>query len=267
MDEQMAREFRQRGVLKINYVALVGTKAFEGLAKALTDAEERSTSTPGSAAAEDNYSANVFFRLGPLFDHYPEVEAAVRAPRIGELAAHLAGVEHVRRWSDETFFKPPGSSPCAWHQDFPAYPMDRTGLLTVWVAMEDVREDMGPVSYFPGSHHLGPCGMPISEESRAISGAADPAALGTPDRFLRRGDTLEEPISFTLKAGEAVVHDGLVIHGGEGNRSDRMRRGWACIYFPSEARYTETPRRPEAEGIGLVPFGTFDHPKFPIIDY
>ena len=236
MDEQMAREFRQRGVLKINYVALVGTKAFEALAKALTDAEEKSTSTPGSAAAEEQLFGECLLSSRPLVRSLPGGRSRRAAPRIGELAAHLAGVEHVRRWSDETFFKPPGSSPCAWHQDFPAYPMDRTGLLTVWVAMEEVREDMGPVSYFPGSHHLGPCGMPISEESRATSGAADPGALGTPDRFLRRGDTLEEPISFTLKAGEAVVHDGLVIHGGEGNRSERMRRGWACIYFPSEAR-------------------------------
>ena len=205
----------------------------------------RNRPRPGLGCRRWQLSANVFFRLVPLFDHYPEVEAAVRVRPYRELAAHLAGVEHVRRWSDETFFKPPGSSPCVWHQDFPAYPMDRAGLLTVWVAVEDVREDMGPVSYFPGSHHLGPCGMPISEESRATSGAAHPGALGTPDRFLRRGDTLEEPISFTLKAGEAVVHDGLVIHGGEGNRSERMRRGWACIYFPSEARYTETPRRPK----------------------
>ena len=267
MDEQMAREFRQRGVLKIILRRACRNKSVRRVSQGPDRCRGEIDLDPGLSCRRRKLFGECLLSSRPVVRSLPGGRSRRAAPRIGELAAHLAGVEHVRRWSDETFFKPPGSSPCAWHQDFPAYPMDRTGLLTVWVAMEDVREDMGPVSYFPGSHHLGPCGMPISEESRAISGAADPAALGTPDRFLRRGDTLEEPISFTLKAGEAVVHDGLVIHGGEGNRSDRMRRGWACIYFPSEARYTETPRRPEAEGIGLVPFGTFDHPKFPIIDY
>ena len=202
----------------------------------------------------------MFFRVGPQFDRYPEVAAAARAPRVGELAAYLAGVDHVRRWSDETFFKPPGSFPCAWHQDFPHYPMDRRGLLTVWVAIDDVTADMGPVIYFPGSHHLGPRATSTSEAAASVH-------LGAPDRFLRDGDALEAPISFTLEAGEAVVHDGCMIHGGEGNRSDRMRRGWACIYFPSDARYTETPVRPEAEGLGLVPLEPFDHPKFPVIEY
>src|SRR5262249_50288385 len=158
---------------------------------------------------DGGYAANVFFRLGSLFDRYPEVEAAVRAPRIGELAAQLAMVERMRRWSDETFFKPPGSAPCAWHQDFPAYPMDRTGLLTVWVAMEAVTADMGPVVYFPGSHHLGPCGMPTSEASRSADPAADWTKLGAPHRFLSEDQLLQEPVSFTLRAGEAVVHDGL----------------------------------------------------------
>ena len=266
MNEEQAREFRERGVLKVDFVELVGTEVFDGLRAALAEAEEHAAAD--SSAIDDTYEQHVFFRVGPLFDRYPQVEAAVRAPGVGELAARLAGVERMRRWSDETFFKPPGSAPCAWHQDFPHYPMDRRGLLTVWVAVDDVSDDMGPVIYYPGSHLLGSRKPETPEGFGAADTAiAAPRALGTPHRFLHEGDELGDPVSFTLKAGEAVVHDGLMIHGGEGNRSDRMRRGWACIYFPADARYPAAPPRPESQGLGLVPSGTFDHPRFPVIDY
>jgi ectoine hydroxylase-related dioxygenase (phytanoyl-CoA dioxygenase family) len=263
VDAEEVDEFRERGVLKVDYVDLVGSDVFDGLMRALDDAEQRAA---GGPSADDGYGGNVFFRVGSLFAQYPEVEAAVRAPRVGELAARLAGVERMRRWSDETFFKPPGSDPCAWHQDFPHYPMDRRGLLTVWVAIDDVTAEMGPILYFAGSHHLGPRAQSTVPAGRR-SAATGSGGLGGPDRFLREGEVLDPPISFALKAGEAVVHDGCMIHGGEGNRSDRMRRGWACIYFPSEARYTEAPVRPEAAGLGLVPSEPFAHPKFPVIDY
>src|SRR5690349_4281754 len=98
MNDERAREFRKRGVLKIDYRELVGPTAFDALSAALADAEAKAKS--GEASTHDEgYAGNVFFRLGSLLDRYPEVEAAVRAPRVGALAASLAGVDEMRRWS------------------------------------------------------------------------------------------------------------------------------------------------------------------------
>jgi ectoine hydroxylase-related dioxygenase (phytanoyl-CoA dioxygenase family) len=132
--------------------------------------------------------------------------------------------------------------------------------------MDDVTPEMGPVFYYPKSHRLGSLGRATSKDSRTKVEVNGPVPLGTADRFLYGGDTLEKPISFTLEAGEAVIHDGLTIHGSDGNNSDRVRRGWGSVYVPSETQYTGMPRA-ETDGLGLTPFGTFDHPKFPIVAY
>jgi len=259
------KTFRDQGILKLNFSELIGPAAFRGLVKALNDAESKAVAG-GAGASQGNMQPEVFLRLFYLAAQYPEIDAVVRAPQVGQLAARLAGVKHVRSWIDETFFKPPGSVPCGWHQDLPHFPMDRRGLLTIWVAIEDVTAEMGPVRYLPGSHRLGPLGRAINKDSRASLDAVRSVIKESPDDFLYEGDSerVGKITWFSLRSGEAVIHDGLTLHGSASNLSDRMRRGWACVYFPSDTQYTGMPRA-EADGLGLVPFGTFDHPKFPIV--
>jgi ectoine hydroxylase-related dioxygenase (phytanoyl-CoA dioxygenase family) len=147
--------------------------------------------------------------------------------------------------------------------------MDRRGLLTIWVAIDDVEPEMGPVRYLPGSHRLGPLGRANNSDSRKPLETLLTSARGLcdkPDDYLYEGDAerVGEVVSFPLRAGEAVIHDGLTLHASASNRGDRMRRGWACVYFPSETQYTGMPRL-ESDGLGLTPFETFDHPRFPVI--
>ena len=87
-----------------------------------------------------------------------------------------------------------------------------------------------------------------------------------PDDYLYDGHLEEvgEIASYSLRAGEAVIHDGLTLHGSQTNRSDRTRRGWACVFFPADTQYTGMPRL-ESDGLGLLPFQPFDHPRFPIV--
>ncbi len=262
------REFREQGILKINFAELIGAEAFDGLVSALGDAEAKANA---AAAGQDagNCQPEMFQRLFYLAPHYAEIDAVVRAPVLGEMAAKLAGVDHVRSWIDETFFKPPGSVPCIWHQDLPHFPMDRRGLMTFWVAIDDITPEMGPVRYLPGSHKLGPLGRAMNSDSRLPFEELIKTYRGLkdrPDEYLYEGDLDEvgEITSFSLRAGEAVIHDGLTLHGSQTNGSDRTRRGWACVYFPADTQYTGMPRL-EADGLGLVPFQPFDHPRFPIV--
>jgi len=48
---------------------------------------------------------------------------------------------------DISFNKESGSGQSYWHQDYSYFPCDRKGGLTVWVALVDLSEDMGPIRY------------------------------------------------------------------------------------------------------------------------
>ncbi|MER9439202.1 phytanoyl-CoA dioxygenase family protein [Mesorhizobium sp. M0618] len=77
--------------------------------------------------------------------------------------------ENVLLWRSKIFCKPPGEGPLGWHQEWGAFngeeigndrpalvPVssrrDRPWNLTVWVALDDVEPDMGPVRFARGSH-------------------------------------------------------------------------------------------------------------------
>ncbi|KRQ04935.1 phytanoyl-CoA dioxygenase family protein [Bradyrhizobium manausense] len=78
--------------------------------------------------------------------------------------------ENLLMWRSKIFCKPPGEGPLGWHQEWGAFNgeeigNDRPALrptakraelpwnLTVWVALDDVDADMGPVRFARRSHH------------------------------------------------------------------------------------------------------------------
>ncbi len=68
----------------------------------------------------------------------------------------------------------------------------------------------------------------------------------------------------SLRVGEAIVHDGLLVHGSLPNRSNRIRRGWVVTYFPADTQYTGMLRK-ESDGLGLEAFKFFDVLTFPVV--
>ena len=53
--------------------------------------------------------------------------------------------------------KPPGSEKAGrvgWHQDRQYWQRDE-GLFTAWIALDDVKEESGPMQLVPGSHCWG----------------------------------------------------------------------------------------------------------------
>ncbi len=259
IDDSEIKQYRREGFLKFDLVEMLGAGAFAGLCAAFADAEPR--------ALRPENSNGPLQRLEGLRFEYEEVDAVVRAPQLGELAARLAGVEHVRVWVDGPFIKPPGVYGTGWHQDLPSYPMDRRGLMHIWVAMEDVSIEMGACQYLSRSHRLGPLGRGANYDVSRWRGPQTPRpANGSLEQLLREDDweVVGEVVCMPLRAGEAIVHDGLLVHGSLANRSDRIRRGWVVAYFPADTQYTGMPRK-ESDGLGLEAFKPFDHPRFPII--
>ncbi len=146
-----------------------------------------------------------------------------------------------------------GTGKTDWHQDYPNLPFDRVGILTFWIALDEVTPDMGAMRFFTGSHRLGSLGV-VWPEGKEL-----------PDVYPNLKD--ECPLSPELhyRPGDATAHAGLVVHGAPQNTTDRPRWAYVVTYFPADTIYTGASSRqtdrPEFE-VGKP----FDHPtRFRIV--
>jgi phytanoyl-CoA hydroxylase len=178
--------------------------------------------------------------------------------RIAGIARDLMGVEHVQLFQEGGLIKPPklgGSRPTRWHQDLPLQPFDRRDSLTVWIALEDIPVERGPLTFLPGSHRLGPLGR----VNASVEQVDLDASLREEDREL-----LGAAVTTPLKAGGATAHAALVVHSAGENLSSTPRRAWTIIYMSSETRYNGAPS-PSCDGLDLKVNEPFDAEAFPLI--
>jgi hypothetical protein len=179
-------------------------------------------------------------------------------PAMGRCATRfLRGVGRVRIQVTNLLIKEPGDGghgATEFHQDFPWMPMDRSAMLTVWLALVDVPAEMGSLRFCNGSHRSGTLG-------RSFTRDGDDQLTQHP--WLKE---LELSPPLDLKAGDATVHHSLTVHGAGANRVDTPRLSFTVTYFDADALYTGTPYR-QTDGLGLQVNRPFDHPRFPVVSH
>lgn len=136
--------------------------------------------------------------------------------RLHALLSLLLGQEPLLV-SDGVFFKPPRhGSAKPYHQDnfyFQCQPND--GLITAWIALDDVDAGNGCLRYIDGSHR-GPI-LPHDVIPGEDYNSAPPPELI---------DLSRESLAPVPKGG-VVFHHSQTLHTSHRNHSDRWRRGWA----------------------------------------
>jgi hypothetical protein len=156
--------------------------------------------------------------LWELATHRTVLEAvtALLGPDVALLATHF----FCKYGQEEKFV--------AWHQDVTYWGLEPPQALTIWYAVDDSDVENGCMRALPGTHRGG-----IREHGRAA----------TPGNLLSINQevpvTKEEEASavdLPLRAGEASIHDGMLIHGSLPNRSDRRRCGLTLRYVPTNVR-------------------------------
>ncbi|BAZ48789.1 putative phytanoyl-CoA dioxygenase [Nostoc sp. NIES-4103] len=153
----------------------------------------------------------------------------ILASRFGQIAAQLLGVDAVRLFRDQTYFKKPGGTDTPWHQDGYFMPLDTDKIITMWLPLVDVTPEMAPMSFVTGSHrgakYLG-TSTPQPEKMQEFA-----------QSIIQRGYEITSYGS--LGAGDVTFHSGWTLHSAPTNKSDRTREVLVIVYYADGARIAQ----------------------------
>ena len=195
---------------------------------------------PNAAAAEDEFHTQweprvvdradlprrqkirVIFHMAHSHDYFWKF---ANEDRVLDVIEALVGPD-IRFYTDQMFVKPPKvGSEVPWHQDSAYWPDVDPGLLSCWVALDDVTIANGCVRFIPGSHkRVVPHHEIVTDNPNNITtkpGLVDPSK--------------EVPVE--MKAGSVCIHHSLAVHRSLPNTSDAPRRGWVLIYLPAQQHF------------------------------
>jgi hypothetical protein len=187
-------------------------------------------------------------RLQDGWINHASVRALALEPTVLDLLRHLYGREP---FAFQTLNFAVGSEQ-HFHSDavhFHSYP---NGFMCgVWIALQDVQPESGPLIYFPGSHRL----PYLSARSLGL-GRDEVMEEQHPQRFFEPSwqqavnEHEFEKQQFLPKRGDLLIWHANLLHGGE-LVQDKSSRRWSQVnhYFFANCLYT-TPMRNFASGEG-----------------
>jgi hypothetical protein len=183
-------------------------------------------------------------RIVDAFKRSEAVRGALTDQGLTRLLEFLLGRE-VSLFQSINFFE--GSEQRAHSDSFHMTTEPIGYLIAIWVALEDVAPDAGPVFYYPGSHRL-PYVMSEDldgERSRLF------LAEGKQERYEDRIDQeVAEaglaPVDFLARKGDVLVWHANLLHGGRPiERAGTTRRSLVAHYFAQGVLcYHEVTERP-----------------------
>lgn len=147
--------------------------------------------------------------------------------RLAGIAADLLGVRAVRLYHDQSLYKEPGGGITPAHADQYYWPLSNDRTITAWVPLQAVPMEMGPLSFFAGSHREAfGRDLPISDESEAAISR----------EMEKRGFTIvDEPYDL----GDVSFHGGWTFHRAGANISAQPRSVMTIIYMDADIRVAE----------------------------
>jgi ectoine hydroxylase-related dioxygenase (phytanoyl-CoA dioxygenase family) len=148
-------------------------------------------------------------------------------PKILDIVQELLESSDIKFYADQTIMKPAyHGSPVSWHQDSAYWTnVEPPGLVSCWVALDDVTLENGCMMMIPGSHKLG-----LIEHRR--------------DTFLHaQGLDLSKAVPVLMKAGSCSFHHSLTVHGSGSNQTPYRRRGLVTSYMRADTKWVGDPEK------------------------
>jgi hypothetical protein len=167
----------------------------------------------------------------------PQIRALCLLPEVLEVLSHLYGRKPIPFQSLN--FAIGSQQPV--HSDavhFHAYPYGF--MCGVWIALEDVKQDSGPLMYYPSSHRL----AYFSAEDLHLTPEIVKAEKHPQTFFQGRWDAQIATGAFSKqlfypKCGEILIWHANLLHGGEGVQDRHLTR-WSQVnhYYFEDCLYT-----------------------------
>ncbi|MBS1597436.1 MAG: phytanoyl-CoA dioxygenase family protein [Bacteroidetes bacterium] len=166
-------------------------------------------------------------------------------PRFLVAASQLLGDAPVRFWHDQLFYKPAKKGGVvAWHQDYSYWTRTKpVAHLTCWCGLDDSTIENGCLQYVPGSFRWGLLDKPD------LAGNL----MGIMDYLTPQQQKEFHPIPIETKAGEAIFHHPLTLHGSGENKSANPRRAFVINAF-ADGVYSDS-NEPLLNGVPAIPKG------------
>ncbi|MCS6829508.1 MAG: phytanoyl-CoA dioxygenase family protein [bacterium] len=169
-------------------------------------------------------------KIWNLYGNDPLVTRLVQDERILSLVTAILGDE-VWFFADKALLKPPHIGvEKPWHQDIPYFPFEPKAPylhVAVWMALDDATAQNGCMQYIPGSHQWGNLTTETTWTESVSHLAVDESRIDP-----------SKSVLVEAKAGDIVLHDGMVLHYSAPNRSPHPRWAFILDFISTKARYT-----------------------------
>jgi ectoine hydroxylase-related dioxygenase (phytanoyl-CoA dioxygenase family) len=224
MSDEVISDYREHG-----YVRLTSVIPPEELARFGSEITRLTLAlnTQDKPMEERDTYDRAFLQIMNLWRESDIVKQFVFGKRLASIAAALMGVKRVRLYHDQSLYKEPSGGFTPAHADQYYWPMASDRTITVWIPLQPVPLEMGPLAFYRGSHNavLGR-DLPISDESEIQITAAMEA----------QGFAIDEQ---PYDLGDVSFHAGWTFHRAGPNTTNRPRSVMTMIYMDADMKLAE----------------------------
>ena len=183
-------------------------------------------------------------RVRNVFKRCPSAGQALTDPQLTDVLSYLLGRD-VGIWQSISFFR--GSRQGAHSDAFHMTTAPPGNLIVIWIALEDVSADSGPVFYVPGTHKL----KEIVTEDLALTNGSKLFVSDKTQPYYERikqqvRESGRQPVRFLAKKGDVLIwHSNLLHGGGPITNPESTRRSLVAHYYGKDTlRWHEVSEHP-----------------------
>jgi len=160
--------------------------------------------------------------------------------QLGNLILQLTGwKEGIRLIQDQIWAKPPGGPSLVFHRDSPYFMFEPDDVITVWVALDDMEEELGPLEYVKGSHLWGDGRIGSANQFFQSTNGGKNLLWSAAEREGIQPEDIEIISLKGLQRGGISIHHGRCWHGsGENQSKSKPRRGLGIHFVPAQVKFT-----------------------------
>lgn len=216
------RFFREKGYVKLKHV--LSSELLNYYGDIITDYVFKLNKLTKPMEERTTYE-KAFLQVMNLWRENEEIKEFVFSKRLARIAGELMGVEGVRLYHDQALYKEATGGITPWHADQFYWPLSNANTVTVWIPLQPVPLNMGPLAFAESSQNV-EIGRDkeISDESENILTDA-----------LKQFTFHETPFDL----GEVSYHSGWTYHRAGSNVSGKARKVMTVIYMDKDIRIVE----------------------------